>query len=109
MTERQRSRGDDTGGFQPINKAHSIVEIMFFVSFSQELPHGAIAALQSLREEFKADLPRYNELKTVRFNFAGNVGEPALNQVVYQMVGGFELQRIKPDGTVEWMLRVAEN
>jgi uncharacterized protein (TIGR04255 family) len=99
---KKSSRARD-GRFHPLNKAHAIVEVVFFIQFSREFSKPSLARFSSLRYDLENDLPKFSEVQKLSFAFGPD------GSIAQQDLGGIELQRIKRDGNLEWMLRIHEN
>lgn len=87
--------------FEPINKAHAIVEMVLFF----ELEAGGTdngGRLLPLREELIEDFPRSNLIESVEFHWGQPQQQIQPNQ---SKIDGIELQRFKPDGSFEWLIR----
>jgi uncharacterized protein (TIGR04255 family) len=87
--------------FEPIYKAHAIVEMVVFFEFAQGLG-GTMERLLLLGSEMKGDFPSSNILQAVEVTFPPN--QQPTNQAVRN--DGVELHRFKPDGTFEWLIRI---
>ncbi len=93
--------------FEPVNKSHSIVEVVLFVHFDKAFPPNTIERMTSLRFDLEEEFPKYDELKKIEAQFsAGPDTQPGR---FVQEIGGIELKSIKRDGNIEWMLRVRDN
>ncbi|WP_442498237.1 TIGR04255 family protein [Methylobacter sp. sgz302048] len=90
----------------PINDAHAIVEVIIFVQFSPQFSKSTIQKLAAIEHDLKEDLPKANPLKKIAFQF--NQAEHS-SAVGLDELAGIELQRIKKDGSIEWMLRTTED
>jgi len=88
--------------FEPVNKAHAIVEMVLFFEFVPSLSANNIQRLLALRSELEEDLPSSDVLTSVQVLLS--------DQGVKQeaKTGGIELRRFKPDGSLEWLIRISE-
>ncbi|WP_394754370.1 TIGR04255 family protein [Crenothrix sp.] len=93
--------------YRPINGAHAIVEVVFFVQFSPEFNQATRTKLASLEFDLKNDLPKAEQIKKVAFQFASG-HHPSVQSSDEELLG-VVLQGLKEDGSVEWMLRTTEN
>lgn len=92
--------------FTPINAAHAIVEAGWLIAFSSPLTIDEIALMKAAAFVLKDDLPKIDEIKKFEAIVdAQNPGSPTMKQED----GGFEMQRIRPDGAIDWALRVAND
>lgn len=96
----QKGKG---GPFRPINKAHAIVEVVWFAQFSGEFSKGALIKFSSLKDDLADDLPKFSEMHKLSLAITPQ------GPVAQQELGGIEFQRIKKDGSLEWMLRIQDN
>lgn len=87
--------------FEPINKAHAIVEMVLFFEFVSGLGEN-IDRLLPLRSDLKDDFPSSDLLEVFEFQIT-----PQDSQKTTSKAGGIELRRFKPDGSLEWLIRVA--
>jgi len=103
QTGKHSEKKTKDGVFQPINKAHAIVEVVWFIQFSGEFPKGALIKFSSLKDELVDALPKFSEMQKLSLAITPQ------GPVAQQDVGGMEFQRIKRDGSLEWMLRIHDN
>ena len=103
QSENKIARKRKGGLFIPINKAHAIVEVVWFIQFLGQFPKGALIKFSSLKEELADDLPKFSEMQKLSFAITPQ------GSVAQQDLGGLEFQRIKKDGSLEWMLRIQDN
>lgn len=92
--------------FSPINKAHAILEVVF-IQFAPDFPVQAIRKLMEVEHELKEELPKVSPINRIETTLERGEDGPK-GQFIERPVG-IELQRIRPDGSVEWMLRTTEN
>jgi uncharacterized protein (TIGR04255 family) len=93
--------------YSPINNAHSIVETVFFIQFSPAFGASTIRKLISVKDELKEQFPKSNPINRTAFKFdLAEGGQTVMNEA--ESVG-IELQRTRADGSLEWMLRIAED
>jgi uncharacterized protein (TIGR04255 family) len=88
--------------FEPIYKAHAIVEMVVFFEFAHGLD-GNMDRLLPLRSEMEDDFPRSNLLQAVEIVFPPNQQQASQET---RRIDGIELQRFKRDGTFEWLIRI---
>ncbi|MCT7953249.1 TIGR04255 family protein [Ancylothrix sp. C2] len=91
--------------FEPIYKAHAIVEMVLFFEF---LPNfsASIERLLPLRSELTDDFPSSNLIEVVEYTISAQGLEPPQPTTTPLKIGGIELRRFKPDGSLEWLIRV---
>ncbi|MBD1995094.1 TIGR04255 family protein [Leptolyngbya sp. FACHB-541] len=89
--------------FEPINRAHAIVEMIFFFEFVSGLDEN-IDRLLSLRSDLKDDFPSSYLLETVEVEITPQT--PQTPRKMSSKTGGIELQRFKTDDSLEWLIRV---
>ena len=90
--------------FEPINRAHSILEASFNLGFVSSLEKSRREELiRGIRDnqELQAFLPKVEELKVRAIQFQAEDVSPS-----YEDDFGFELKRFKEDGNPEWTLAV---
>lgn len=92
--------------YSPINGAHSIVEVVFFVQFNPLFSQATIKKLISVEHDLKDDLPKSNPLKRVTFQLGQEKQSSAFQD---ELIVGIELQSIRKDGSLDWMLRTTED
>lgn len=93
--------------YSPINNAHSIVETVFFIQFSPAFAPSTIRKLISVKEELKEQFPNSNPINKTDFKI--DLVEGCQSVVNKTESVGIELQRTRADGSLEWMLRTAED
>jgi uncharacterized protein (TIGR04255 family) len=103
MTTKAVEQRAKEGGFRPINKAHAIVEVVWYIQFSGEFSKGALNKFLTLKGPLADDLPKFSEIQ--KFSFAITPQGAAAQHEL----GGLEFQRIKKDGSLGWMLRIQDN
>lgn len=89
--------------FQPKGQDHSIIEAVFGFTFSRPLAPQEIEAVAANHAQWKADLPRLARQDVMQFTF--DVSAAAQPQPI-PSIGGVAFERFKPDGTLDWRLRV---
>ena len=90
--------------FEPINRAHSILEASFNLGFVSSLKKSRREELIrgiGDNQELQAFLPKVEELKVRAIQFQAEDVSPS-----YEDDFGFELKRFKEDGNPEWTLAV---
>lgn len=92
--------------YSPINDAHSIVEIVVFVQFNPGFSQATLKNIISVEHDLKEELPKANPIKRVTFRL-GQEQQPSEPQD--ESIAGIELQSIRKDGSLDWMLRIAED
>lgn len=90
--------------FVPVNTVNSISEVIVAIHFEQPLPNSILARTRELKSVFKNELPAQEDLTRFEFVSAGLNAPPPITAF-----GGVQLRRIKPDASVGWQLRVADN
>lgn len=95
------------GLFTPINKAHAIVEVVFYIQFDPYFQDQTIRRLIEVEHELKDELPKSSPVSRIETTLEMGSAVQAVRSVEKPV--GIHLQRIKPDGGVEWMLRTTEN
>ena len=93
--------------YSPINNAHSIVETVFFIQFSPPFGPSTIKKLISLQDELKKQFPKSNPIKKTAFKLDLTEGVQTVVNEAESV--GIELQSTRADGSLEWMLRTAED
>lgn len=94
--------------FKPINSAHAIVECTIFFEFVP-IFNQAIRErfVNNLASQLKNDLPKVETKNIVETAITMQDGKSS--GFLKEELSGVELQRIRPDGTLEWMLRTTQN
>lgn len=92
--------------YSPVNDAHSIVEVVVFVQFNPVFSQATIKKLISVEHDLKDDLPKSNPLKRVTFQLDQEKQSSATQD---ELIVGIELQSIRKDGSLDWMLRTTED
>lgn len=95
------------GLFTPINKAHAIVEVIFYIQFDPHFQDQTIRRLIEVEHELKGELPKSSPVNRIETTIEIENGVSKVQSIEKPV--GIHLQRIKPDGSVEWMLRTTEN
>lgn len=98
---------DQNLNFLPINKAHAIVECTIFIEFLPVFTHAVRQKLVNLASRFTEKLPKSDVQKVVEQSVTMTPQGPQVS--FKEELSGVELQRVKPDGNLEWMLRTTEN
>lgn len=93
--------------FSPINKAHAIVEVVFFVQFVPDFSETAIRKLVGVEHDLKDELPKSSQIHKIET--ALKLGPEGPQGQFQEKLTGMELQSIKRDGSLDWMLRISEN
>ena len=94
--------------FRPVNSAHAIVECTIFVEFVPAFSHTVRERfVNNLASQLQNDLPKANVQKVLETEINIQEGKPS--GTLREELNGVELQRIKSDGSLEWMLRTTEN
>ncbi len=94
--------------FKPINSAHAIVECVIFFEFAPVFNQDVRERfVNNLASQLRNDLPKVETKNIVKTAIAMQDGKPS--GFLEEELSGVELQRIKPDGTLEWMLRTTQN
>lgn len=91
--------------YSPINEAHAIVEVVMFVEFAPPFGESTVRKLINIEHDLKEDLPGAKPVEFSVFSFGPDRGV----QMARPRTIGVELQRVRPDGSLEWMLRTTEN
>lgn len=90
--------------FEPVNKAHAIVEMVIFCQFVPEFDNATIDRLMTLGEDLKDELPRSERIQT------GIVQTHDQENASFRTKEtGVDLRRFKADGEPEWVLRTNAN
>lgn len=98
----------DHRSFTPIHGSHAIVEAIAYVKVDPALTSKDIRLIMDLQNALKVELPKFNIVKKFESIYIKGQDGTISNNVRESEVG-VELQRIKPDGTVEWILRTDES
>jgi uncharacterized protein (TIGR04255 family) len=93
-----------TLSYSPINEAHAIVEVVMFVEFAPPFSDSTIRKLISIEHDFTSVLPK---VSPVQMRVLG-IGPDKSTQILRDQTVGIELQSIRRDGSLEWMLRTTE-
>ena len=93
--------------FSPINKAHAILEVVFYIQFAPDFAVSAIRKLMEIEHELKEELPKSSQIN--KFETTFGVGQDSQKGQFSEKTIGIELQRIGSDGSIKWMLRTTEN
>jgi uncharacterized protein (TIGR04255 family) len=94
--------------FKPINSAHAIVECVIFFEFAPFFSQAVRERfVNNLASQLKHDLPKIERKNIVETAISVKDGNPSWSSK--EELSGVELQRIKSDGTLEWMLRTTQN
>lgn len=95
--------------FQPINDAHSIVELVFFLNFSSNLRKEDILGIKEIFNEkykkFNKDTPVYKLEHKVKFNEEDTASIDSKKTTF----SGFELESLDERGELNWGLSLSEN
>lgn len=91
--------------YSAINEAHAIVEVVMFVEFAPPFGESTVRKLINIEHDLKGDLPGAKPVEFSVFSFGPDKGV----QMARPRTIGVELQRVRPDGSLEWMLRTTEN
>jgi uncharacterized protein (TIGR04255 family) len=90
--------------FEPINKEHAIVEVVFFFEFAQGLDD-QMDRLIPLRKELSDIFPSNDFIEVFEMSINGE--EKTSNTKT--KIGGIELRRFKENGNLDWMIRISTN
>jgi uncharacterized protein (TIGR04255 family) len=89
--------------FEPINRVHSLVELVLVIEFPGSLPAETIQRASVLKSDLSSILPRVEDV-------------PAFQMIVengksrgQMLEGGFQMSSYKPDGSIGAMARVSGN
>lgn len=93
--------------FSPINRAHAILEVVFYIQFAPDFAVSAIRKLMEIEHELKEDLPKISPINKIETTL--ETGQDGPRGQFSEKPVGIELQRIGPDGSIKWMLRTTEN
>ena len=97
----------DCLSYSPINKAHSIVETVFFIQFNKPFSDSTKSKLIAIGDDLKDQLPKSNLINKTAFKFdMSALNNSSVNEIE---VVGIELQKTNDDGSLSWMLRIAED
>lgn len=91
--------------YSPINDAHAIVEVVMFVQFAPDFGESTIRKLIQIEYDLRDDLPKITPIQRLAFSVLPAQGP----QIVQQQPVGIEMQSMRRDGSLEWMLRTTEN
>ena len=91
--------------YSPINDAHAIVEVVMFVHFAPDFGESTIRKLIGVEHDLKDELPKVTPIQKFVFGVSPEHG----SQIMQQQPIGIEMQSIRRDGSLEWMLRTTEN
>ena len=93
--------------FEPINKAHAIVETVFIIHFARNFSDEARLKIKDAFNEFR-DLKIKEDV--VSFVAGFQPGPGGYTQIGGEpRIVGQERKRMKPDGNIEWLARSDEN
>jgi len=98
----------DHRSYTPIHGSHAIVEAIAYVKVAPAFTSKDIHLIMDLQNALKDELPKFDIVKKFESIYIKGQDGTMSNNVRESEVG-VELQRIKPDGTVEWILRTDEN
>ncbi|MCI0562739.1 MAG: TIGR04255 family protein [Nitrososphaera sp.] len=96
---------NSTLSYSPINEAHAIVEVVMFVEFSPPFAESTIRKLIGIEHDVKSDFPKVSPVQMRVINVATD----KITQILRDQTVGIELQSIRRDGSLEWMIRTTEN
>lgn len=95
--------------FQPINDAHSIVELVFVINFSSDLRKEDILGIKKIfnekYEKFNKDNPVYKLEHKVKFDDEDTASIDSKKATI----SGFELESLNERGEINWGLSLSEN
>jgi uncharacterized protein (TIGR04255 family) len=106
MSAADFSRGNKDVPFKPKTPDHAIVEVILGLQLARELVVSEIEGFAEAHEKFRVGLPRL--ARTSMFQVLIGPGPP-FNIPAVAPAGGVTFDRIKPDGSLEWRLRVEGN
>jgi uncharacterized protein (TIGR04255 family) len=89
-------------GFEPIYKAHAIIEMVVFFEFEQNLDT-YIDLLLPLLSEMSEDFPNGQPIRVFDLNISSQMPEGSPPS---PKIAGIELQRLNPNGSLEWLIRI---
>ncbi|WP_373533080.1 TIGR04255 family protein [Vampirovibrio sp.] len=94
--------------FEPANKAHAIIEAVFFCEFHQPFERSVIDRLLTLEhdETVKADLPGFKRVEGGGIAFSAKDSAFAIQRTVDMEPVGVLLEHFQPNGTADWVVRV---
>lgn len=91
--------------FEPSNGAHSIMECVVFFEFAPGL-QAAMPSLKELKSDLADLMPKADTTNNINIVFSHNNDSIQPNSSI---IGGIQLSRIAPDGSMEWWLVVDLN
>lgn len=94
-------------GFGPINDDHAIVEVVLGLTTKRPFTNDEIELVARSHDKWKNKLPRISKTQALEFVF-GDVPLPPQVQMP-PLSGGVVFDRVKPDGTLDWRLKVENN
>ena len=95
-------RKESSPVFEPVNKAHAIVEMVLFCHFEPEFDESAISSLMELEDDLKEELPRFRQ---VHGNYTEiDLSGQGLKSYQTRLVG-IEMRKAGSEGSAEWLLR----
>lgn len=91
--------------FKPKSNEHAIVEVVVGLQLAREIPRAEIEAIAAAQNKFP-DLPKVGRTSAIQFVVGGEnlISPPAAIQF-----GGITMDRIKPDGSLDWRLKIEGN
>lgn len=92
--------------FTPISGEHAILEVVFGLSFTRAFAAGEIDGVIKQHGRWKAHLPRVSRSSSFQVMFGDGPPPP---EIQVPASGGVSFERVKPDGTLDWRLRVDQN
>ncbi|WP_164832425.1 TIGR04255 family protein [Sinorhizobium meliloti] len=93
--------------FSPVSDEHAIVEVVFGLSFARPFSTHDIEIIAKNHDRWKDQLPRMSRSQALQLIF-GDAPPPAEIQVP-SASGGIIFDRVKPDGTLDWRLKIEGN
>lgn len=89
--------------FEPKSGEHAIIECVVGLQLARDISQAEIEAIVAAHDEFKNDLPRVGRTSAIEFIVGG---ETPFSTPAAVQIGGLTFDRIKPDGSLDWRLRV---
>lgn len=90
--------------FEPINRIHSLVEMVLVLEFPGPIPAATLQRARSLKNDLSTYLPRVEDVHAFQV-----VVENGVTRGGNLLDGGFQMSSYKTDGSVGAMARISEN
>ncbi|MEY9560522.1 TIGR04255 family protein [Sinorhizobium fredii] len=94
--------------FSPASDEHAIVEVVFGLSFARPFSSNDVEIVAKSHHLWKDQLPRMSRSQALQLMF-GDAPPPAEVQFPSASGGVVVFDRVKPDGTLDWRLKVEGN